>query len=71
MRKTVGELDKDYFWKDVLSPEAREKTFVQVDYDEAEELVNQLFEEYMGKDTAKRKEFVKEFITNVDLNTIN
>ena len=55
----------------MLSPEAREKTFIQVSYNETEEVVKQLFEDYMGKDTEPRKKFVREFITNFDLENIN
>lgn len=69
--KGIGELNKEYFWDEVLAPEVREKTFVQVSYDEAEEVVKQLFEDYMGKDVEPRKEFVKEFIDKFNLEDIN
>jgi len=64
-------MNKDDFWDKVLSPEAREKTFIQVDYNETDKIVNKYFEDYMGDDTQPRKDFVKEFITNVKLDEIN
>lgn len=64
-------MNKDDFWDKVLSPEAREKTFIQVDYNETDKIVNKYFEDYMGNDTQPRKDFVKEFITNINLEEIN
>ena len=69
--KGIGEINKDDFWDKVLCPEVREKTFIQVKYDEVDEIVNKYFEDYMGEDTAPRKEFVKDFITNISLEDIN
>ena len=68
--KGLAELNSDDFWNKVLCEEAREKTFIQVDYNETEEVVNKLFNDYMGKDTAPRKEFVNKFITNINLDEI-
>lgn len=69
--KGLGEINKDDFWNKVLCPEVREKTFIQVKYDEVDEIVNKYFEDYMGEDSSPRKDFVKKFITNVDLENIN
>lgn len=68
--KGLAELNSDDFWNKVLCEEAREKTFIQVDYNETEEVVSKLFNDYMGKDTAPRKEFVNKFITNINLDEI-
>jgi len=69
--KGLGEINKEDFWDKVLCPEAREKTFIQVDYNNIDEVVSKYFDDYMGEDTQPRKEFVKEFITNVNLEEIN
>ena len=69
--KGLGEMNSDDFWNKVLCEEARKHTFIQVDYDETEEMVNKLFEDYMGKDTQPRKEFVNKFIANINLDEIN
>lgn len=69
--KGIGEIDKDDFWDKVLKPEVRDKTFIQVNYDECDEIVSKYFEDYMGNDTEPRKDFVKEFITKVNLEEIN
>lgn len=69
--KGIGEINADDFWNKVLCPEAREKTFIQVNYDNFDEIVGKYFEDYMGNDVEPRKEFVKEFITNVNLDEIN
>ena len=63
-------MNSDDFWDKVLCEEARENTFIQVDYNEPEEVVNKLFNDYMGKDTTPRKEFVNKFITNINLDEI-
>ena len=69
--KGIGEINADDFWDKVLCPEVREKTFIQVNYDNFDEVVSKYFEDYMGDDTQPRKDFVKEFITNVNLEEIN
>jgi DNA gyrase subunit B len=69
--KGIGEINADDFWRKVLCPEVREKTFIQVTYDNFDEIVAKYFEDYMGEDTTPRKDFVKEFITNVKLEEIN
>lgn len=69
--KGLGELNSDDFWNKVLCEEARKETFIQVDYNETDEIINKLFEDYMGKDTEPRKEFVRKFITNVNLDEMN
>ena len=69
--KGIGEINKDDFWDKVLCPEAREKTFIRVNYDNIDEVINQCFEDYMGENTQPRKEFVSKFITNVNLEEIN
>ena len=69
--KGIGEIDKNDFWDKVLCPEVREKTFIQVNYNEVDEIVNKYFQDYMGSDSNPRKEFVKNFITKINLEEIN
>lgn len=69
--KGLGEINKEDFWDKVLCPKVRDKTFIQVDYNNIDEVVNKYFEDYMGEDTQPRKDFVKEFITNINLEEIN
>jgi glycine/D-amino acid oxidase-like deaminating enzyme len=69
--KGIGEINKDDFWDKVLCPEAREKTFIRVNYDNIDEVINKCFEDYMGENTQPRKEFVSKFITKVNLEEIN
>ncbi|NRU52637.1 toprim domain-containing protein [Clostridium beijerinckii] len=69
--KGIGEINKDDFWEKVLCPEAREKTFIRVNYDNIDEVIAQCFEDYMGEDSSPRKDFVKKFITNINLEEIN
>lgn len=69
--KGLGEINKEDFWDKVLSPEAREKTFIQVKYDNFDEVISKCFEDYMGEDSIPRKDFVKKFITNINLEEIN
>jgi DNA gyrase subunit B len=69
--KGIGEINKDDFWDKVLCPEARDKTFIRVNYDNIDEVINKCFEDYMGENTQPRKEFVSKFITNVNLEEIN
>ena len=69
--KGIGEINADDFWEKVLRPEVREKTFIQVNYNNVEEVIAQTFEDFMGKDTTARKEFAKKYITNINLAEIN
>ena len=69
--KGIGEIDKNDFWDKVLCPEVREKTFIQVNYNEVDKIVNKYFQDYMGSDSNPRKEFVKNFITKINLEEIN
>ncbi|MGL5765335.1 MAG: DNA topoisomerase [Sarcina sp.] len=69
--KGLGEMNKDEFWEYVLCDEARERTFIQVEYTEdKEELINHYFEILMGKDIDGRKEFIKKYITNINLDEV-
>lgn len=69
--KGIGEINSDDFWDKVLCPEAREKTFIRVNCDNFDEVVDKYFEDYMGENTQPRKDFVAEFITKVNLEEIN
>jgi DNA gyrase subunit B len=69
--KGIGEINKDDFWDKVLCPEAREKTFIRVNYDNVDDVINKCFEDYMGEDTQARKDFVAKFITKINLEEIN
>lgn len=60
--KGLGELNKDEFWDYVLSPEARKKTFTQVNFSGNEEEIEALFELTMGDDIKNRKEFITEHV---------
>ena len=69
--KGLGEFNKEEFWKYVLSPEARDKTFTIVEYNEnLEELIKTSFDTLMGDDIESRKLFIKEKITNIDLSEV-
>lgn len=69
--KGLGELNADEFWEYVLSPEAREKTFITIEYREnEEEFLDEIFEKLMGDDIQGRKEFIKNNITNINLNEV-
>lgn len=68
IRKGLGEFNADEFWDLVLSPQAREKTFIRVKYIEAEEeMIEYYFNTLMGEDIINRKKFIRENITNVNL----
>ena len=69
--KGLGEFNKEEFWEYVLSPEAREKTFTVVKYnDELESIIKNSFETLMGDDIDGRKQFIKENITNINLSEV-
>ncbi|WP_039230680.1 DNA topoisomerase [Clostridium haemolyticum] len=72
IKKGLGEFNTDEFWTYVLSPEAREKTFIQLDYNTVEEdIIKYYFDALMGEDIAERKKYIREHITNVDLNELD
>lgn len=56
--KGLGELSKERFWNYVLSPEAREKTMVQVDWDVYKDDIENILEITMGERIDERKEFI-------------
>ncbi|MFH0334594.1 toprim domain-containing protein (plasmid) [Clostridium perfringens] len=69
--KGLGEMNKDEFWEYVLSPEAREKTFTSVKYNnDFEELIKETFDKLMGDNIEGRKEFIRENITNINLSEV-
>lgn len=69
--KGLGEMNADAFWDYVLCPEAREKTFINIDYNEDMEVViAETFNRLMGKDIEGRKQFIKDNITNVNLDEV-
>lgn len=71
VKKGLGEFDKEEFWEYVLSPTAREKTFIQIEYPKnEEELVKWYFDTLMGENIAERKEFIKKHIVNINLDEI-
>lgn len=63
--KGLGELNGDEFWDYVLSPEARKSTFIQVDFSEDLDKVEELLQITMGEDTEPRKQYI---IDNVNRN---
>lgn len=69
--KGLGEFNKEEFWEYVLSPEARNKTFTTVEYNQdLENLIKTTFDTLMGEDIENRKIFIKEKITNIDLSEV-
>ena len=69
---SVGEFNKDEFWDYVLSPKAREKSFIKIKYNEKEEeQIDYYFNMLMGDDIDNRKAFIRERIVNVDLNELD
>jgi DNA gyrase subunit B len=72
IKKGLGEYNADEFWDYVLSPEAREKSFIKVKYNEnSEEQIEYYFNMLMGDDIENRKLFIKERIVNIDLNELD
>lgn len=71
IRKGLGEFNKDEFWEYVLSEKAREKTFIQVKYiEDQEEMIKYYFDMFMGEDIENRKKFIRQNITNINLDEI-
>lgn len=62
--KGLGELDKDRFWNYVLCPEAREKTFIQVDWDVYKPQLENLLEVTMGEKINERKDYIIKNVVN-------
>jgi len=72
IKKGLGEFNKDEFWDYVLSPKAREKSFIKIKYNEnEEEQIDYYFNMLMGDDIDNRKIFIRERIVNVDLNELD
>jgi len=72
IRKGLGEFNADEFWDLVLSPEAREKTFIRVKYiEDEEEMIDYYFNALMGEDIVNRKKFIRENIVNVNLEELD
>jgi DNA gyrase/topoisomerase IV subunit B len=72
IKKGLGEFNKDEFWDYVLSPEAREKSFIKIKYNENEEKqIDYYFNMLMGDDIDNRKTFIRERIVNVNLNELD
>ncbi|WP_252251269.1 DNA topoisomerase [Clostridium sp. VAP52] len=72
IKKGLGEFNKDEFWDYVLSPSAREKSFIKILYDEKlNEQINYYFNMLMGDDIDNRKQFIKDKIVNVDVNELD
>jgi len=71
VKKGLGEFDKEDFWAYVLSDEARQKTFIPVEYDEnTKEEIQYHLDMFMGDDTTNRKQFIRYNIVNIDLNNV-
>lgn len=71
IRKGLGEFNKDEFWDLVLSPSAREETFIKVKYiEDQEEMIDYYFNALMGEDIINRKKFIKERIVNLNLDEL-
>lgn len=71
MEQCVGEFNKEEFWEYVLSPKAREKTFIKIEFSQDNEEVDKLFDTLMGEDIESRKEFIKDRIVNVNLDELD
>ena len=71
IRKGLGEFNKEEFWEYVLSPKAREKTFIKVSYPQENKEIDELFDALMGEDIESRKEFIKQRIVNVNLDELD
>lgn len=62
--KGLGELNADAFWKYVLSPEIRNKTFFQVDWDAYRPELEELLQTTMGEKIEERKKYIIENVVN-------
>lgn len=62
--KGLGELNAEHFWKYVLSPEAREKSFIQVDWDAYRPELEELLQTTMGEKIEERKKYIIENVVN-------
>ena len=71
IRKGLGEFSKEEFWNYVLCEEAREKCFIQITYEGAEDIIKAHFDKFMGEDINSRKDFITKEIVNVDLSEID
>lgn len=69
--KGLGQLNKDVFWEHVMNPENR--TLKRVVYEEFtnEKDVEFYFNTLMGEDIAERKDYVKEYIINANIDEID
>ena len=68
IKKGLGEFNKQEFYDYVLCEEARENTFIQVEYIEnEEELIAKYFDILMGENISERKNFIRDNITNINL----
>jgi DNA gyrase subunit B len=71
IRKGLGEFNSDEFYNLILSEEAREKAFIQIQYNEdLEEMIGQYFDILMGNNIEGRKQFIQDRILNIDLNNL-
>lgn len=67
--KGIGELNQDIYWDYVLNPETR--YIENLIYDEKDqEKMEEYFEMFMGEDTTKRKEYIRENITNINFEEV-
>jgi DNA gyrase subunit B len=69
--KGLGQLNVDVFWNNVMNPENR--ILKRVVYEDLtnEEDVEFYFNTLMGEDISERKDYVKEFITNTNIEEID
>ncbi|HBJ1650904.1 TPA: DNA topoisomerase [Clostridium botulinum] len=72
IKKGLGEFDKEEFWEYVLSPKAREKSFIKILYNKnLKEQINYYFNMLMGDDIDNRKQFIKDKIVNVNVTELD
>ena len=67
--KGLGELDKEEFWEYVLSPEARKKTFIQVDWSGYKDDIEYMLNVTMGDKIDERKEYIMNNVVKKQLET--
>lgn len=65
--KGLGELSAERFWKYVLCPEIREKTFVKVDWSAFKEDVDNILEITMGERIDERKAYIMKNVVEAKL----